>query len=70
MWQHSILYRAMFFKLKINLYDLVENTQSNSPDSKVHGDNMGLTWVLSAPDGPHVGPIKLAIKVIGFVYRI
>ena len=26
------------------------------PDSKVHGANMGPNWVLSAPDGPHVGP--------------
>ena len=26
-----------------------------SPDSKVHGANMGPTWVLSAPDGSHVG---------------
>ena len=25
----------------------------NLPDSKVHGANMGPTWVLSAPDGPH-----------------
>ena len=32
------------------------------PDSKVHGDNMGSTWVLSAPDGPHVGPMNLAIR--------
>ena len=32
------------------------------PDSKVHGANMGPTWVLSAPDGPHVGPMNLAIK--------
>ena len=31
------------------------------PDSKVHGANMGLTWVLPAPDGPHVGPMNLAI---------
>ena len=31
------------------------------PDSKVHGANMGPTWVLSAPDGPHVGPMNLAI---------
>ena len=29
------------------------------PDSKVHGANMGPTWVLSAPDGPHVGPMNL-----------
>ena len=33
------------------------------PDSKVHGTKMGPTWVLSAPDGPHVGPMKLAIRV-------
>ena len=32
------------------------------PDSKVHGANMGLTWVLSATDGPHVGPMNLAIS--------
>ena len=31
------------------------------PDSKVHGANMGPTWVLSAPDEPHVGPMNLAI---------
>ena len=33
------------------------------PDSIVHGANMGPTWVLSAPDGPHIGPINLAIRV-------
>ena len=30
------------------------------PDNKVHGANMGPTWVLSAPDGPHVGPMNFA----------
>ena len=34
------------------------------PDNKVHGANMGSTWVLSAPDGPHVGPMNLAIRDI------
>ena len=33
------------------------------PDSKVHGANMVPTWVLSVPDGPHVGPMNLAIRV-------
>ena len=33
-----------------------------TPDSKVRGANMGPTWVLSSPDGPHVGPKNLAIK--------
>ena len=35
---------------------------SDVPDSKVQGANMGPTWVLSAPDGPNVGPINLAIR--------
>ena len=26
------------------------------PDRKVHGANMGPTWALLAPDGPHFGP--------------
>ena len=34
------------------------------PDSKVHGANMEPTWVLSAPDGLHVGPMNLAIRVL------
>ena len=33
----------------------------NDPDNKVHGAKMGHTWVLSAPDGPHVGLMNLAI---------
>ena len=32
-------------------------------DSKIYGANMGSTWVLEAPDGPHVGPMNLAIGV-------
>ena len=31
------------------------------PDSKVHVANVGSTWVLSAPGGPHVGPMNIAI---------
>ena len=33
-----------------------------NPDSKVHGANMRPTWVLSAPDEPHDGPMNLAIR--------
>ena len=36
---------------------------SDYPDSKVHGANMGPTWVLSAPDGPHVGPMNFALRI-------
>ena len=32
------------------------------PDSKVHGPNIRPIWVLSTPDGPHVGPMNLAIR--------
>ena len=32
-------------------------------ESKVHWANMGPTRVLSAPDGPHIGPMNLAIRV-------
>ena len=42
-------------------YDLLPKARRN-PDSKVHGANMECTWVLSAPDGPHVGPTNLAIR--------
>ena len=34
---------------------------SFSTTSKVHGANMGPTWVLSALGGSHVGPMNLAI---------
>ena len=34
------------------------------PESKVHGSDMGPTWVLSITDGPHVGPMNLAIRVV------
>ena len=39
------------------------------PDSKVHGANMGPTWVLSALDGPHAGPMNSAIytRGLGFI---
>ena len=33
----------------------------NLPDSKVHGANMGPTWVLSAPEGPHVGHMNYEV---------
>ena len=37
------------------------------PESKVHGDNMGPTWVPPAPDGPHVGPMNLVIRDDGMI---
>ena len=42
---------------------LTQSSQNKmDQESKVHGVNMGPIWVLSAPDGPHVGPMNLAIR--------
>ena len=41
---------------------------SNMPDSKDHGANMGLTWVLSGPGGLHVGPMNLALRDTSAIY--
>ena len=48
----------------VGLNELNGIRQDIFPDSKVHGANMGPTWVLSAPDGPHVGPMNFAIRVV------
>ena len=40
-----------------------ENVFDKFPDNKIHGANMGPMRILSAPDGPHVGPMNLAIRV-------
>ena len=39
-------------------------------DSKIHGANMGPTWVLSGPGGSHVSPMNLAISKLhgSYVY--
>ena len=34
------------------------------PDSNFHGVNMGPTWGLQDPDGPNVGPMNFAIRVV------
>ena len=50
-----------------SLYRHIHNyTPPNIPDSKVHGANMGSTWVLSAPDGHHIDPMNLALWYIDF----
>ena len=39
------------------------NTKHRYPDNKVHGANMGPTWIMSAPDGPPVCSMNIAIWV-------
>ena len=48
-------YLAMFGWWSLHMY-YRHCTYIDFPDSKVHGANMGATWVLSAPNGPHVAP--------------
>ena len=43
-------------------YRAIETKEGTVWDSKDHGANMGPTWVLSTPGGPHVGPMNLAIR--------
>ena len=52
--------------LYILCYDFISRIEivQGIPDSKVHGAIMGPTWVLSAPGGPHNGPMNLAIRDI------
>ena len=61
---HCVQYIAL--KLSDSAFSLnTDNKYSIAyPDSKVHGANMGPTWNLSAPDGPHVGPMNLAMGII------
>ena len=54
----SVIWRSNITKHHIQYK---KKKKCEDPDSKVHGANMGPTWVLSAPDGPHVGPMNLAI---------
>ena len=39
--------------------EIILESSRNVPDSKVHGDIMGTTWVLSGPDGPMLAPWTL-----------
>ena len=46
----------------MTLFRATQCADKGNQDSKVQGANMGPTWVLSAPDGPHVGPMNLAVR--------
>ena len=42
----------------------------SSPDSKVHGANMGLIWGRQDPGGPHVGPMNFVIWFLSLTWRL
>ena len=39
----------------------INSSPPSAPDSKVHGADMGPTWLRQDPGGPHVDPMNLAI---------
>ena len=59
------LYHHRRFSTKVYLRDMKH--EMNSWGQHVLGANMGPIWVMSAPDGPHVGPMNLTIRAIIFV---
>ena len=50
------MYRWGYTQILCQMLSETTDLQGSIPDSKVHGTNM------SAPDGPHVGPMNLAIR--------
>ena len=65
-WYTNGTYFSVFSLAYAYRFSSIYNTLSIArkyPDSKVHGANMGPTWVLSAPDGPHIGPMNLVVRV-------
>ena len=40
-----------------------------TPDSKVHGDNMGPIWGRQDPGGPNVGPMNFAVRDVFLWYN-
>ena len=59
--KYKVIHYNSKFLLPVNFVCYV-CTDHITPDIKVHGANMGPTWVLSASDGPHISPMNLAIR--------
>ena len=62
-WVHVVPYLVDAFQVRFHWQITHKKWVADlgSPDSKVRGANMGPIWVLSAPDGPLVGPMSFAI---------
>ena len=62
-WNTTMICGALRCVIYMLSYSQETGPCSSLPDSRVHEANMGPTWVLSAPGGPHVGPMNLDIWV-------
>ena len=68
MWHTCLLFLTLFrwLQARANMADKWPNGpwwRNRCPDRKIHGANMGPTWVLAAPDGLRVGPMNFALRV-------
>ena len=59
--QHNLYSKSRIASVLRRTESTVVCYENHVPDIKVHRANMGHTWVLSAPDGPRVGLMNLAI---------
>ena len=63
------MFQSFHCKINYNIKLLEDHCQKikerrDTPDSKVHGANMGPTWALSALDGLHIGPMNPSSHII------
>ena len=63
-WPHGRAMGGLLCGICLNMTYRDCTVYGINQDSKVRGSNMGPTWVLSAPGGPHVDPMSLAIRVV------
>ena len=62
-WQGQVtLYHSSYILEQLNIDLFSVGKDSNEPDSKDRGANMGPTWGLQDPGGPYVGHMSLAIR--------
>ena len=61
-WRSGIrIWNLWLPDLQMSYRGLMARHDKITPDSKVHGANMGPIWGRQDPGGPHVGPMNLAI---------
>ena len=63
-WSNALHKNSNCITCHTTPYKNLQGRKIENPDSKVHWANIGPTWVLSAPDGPHVGSMNLAINEV------
>ena len=55
---------AFGINARIHRWQMDDSLTTRHPDSKVHEANMGPIWDRQDRDGPHIGPMNLAIRAV------